>query len=234
MSEKNSTDPGRSGHALWTSETAATAIFVALAAALGFLLLSVPNVELVTFTVFASGVVLGRWRGALVGALAMAIYSGFNPYGSGLGIPTMFAAQLAASAFAGLMGGITAPLWRGRAAEKAPSPGERFDAPSTGRAVDRRRGLPLVAGGMGLALTAVYQTAVIVGLAVMSPEFRTGALAVLLSNALFSSVHLVSNTIVFAVLAPTVLPKVVRLAGLRTTDAGARTPSAPGAYGGNE
>ncbi len=84
MSERNSTDPGRSGRALWTSETATTAIFVALAAALGFLLLSVPNVELVTFTVFASGVVLGRWRGALVGVLAMAIYSGANPYGSGL------------------------------------------------------------------------------------------------------------------------------------------------------
>lgn len=234
MREKNSTDPGSSARALWTSETAATAIFVALAAALGFLLLSVPNVELVTFTVFASGVVLGRWRGALVGALAMAIYSGFNPYGSGLGIPTMFAAQLAASGFAGLMGGITAPLWRGRAAERVPGPGERFDAPSTGRAVAGWRGLPLVAGGMGLALTAVYQAAVIVGLAVLSPEFRTGALAVLLSNALFSSVHLVSNTIVFAVLAPTVLPKVVRLAGLRTTDAGTRTPSAPAAYGGNE
>ncbi len=215
MSERNSTDTGSSARALWTSETAATAIFVALAAALGFLLLSVPNVELVTLTVFASGVVLGRGRGALVGALAMAIYSGFNPYGSGLGIPTMFAAQLAASAFTGLMGGATARLWRGPPLAAG------------------RRGLPLVAGGIGLALTAVYQAAVIVGLAVMSPEFRTGAFAVLLSNAFFSSVHLVSNTIVFAVLAPTVLPKILRLAGLRTTDAGTRTPGAPGAYGGN-
>jgi len=215
MREKNSTDSASSARALWTSETATTAIFVALAAALGFLLLSVPNVELVTFTVFASGVVLGRWRGALVGALAMAIYSGFNPYGSGLGVPTMFAAQLAASAFAGLTGGITARLWR--------SPLH----------VSGRRGLLLVAGGIGLALTAVYQAAVIVGLAVMSPEFRTGAIAVLLSNAFFSSVHLVSNTIVFAVLAPTVLPKILQLAGPRTADAGTRTPGAPGAYGGN-
>ncbi len=233
MREKSSTDPGSSARALWTSETATTAIFVALAAALGFLLLSVPNVELVTFTVFASGVVLGRCRGALVGALAMAIYSGFNPYGSGLGVPTMFLAQLAASAFAGLMGGITARLWRGRAAGRVTGSGERFDSPSTGRDVAGWRGLPLVAGGIGLALTAVYQVAVIVGLAVMSPEFRTGALAVLISNAFFSSVHLVSNTIVFAVLAPTVLPKILRLAGARTNDAGTRTPGAPGAYGGN-
>ncbi|MCK4410092.1 MAG: hypothetical protein KAW67_08405, partial [Candidatus Eisenbacteria sp.] len=234
MREKNSTSPRDSGRALWTSGTAVTAIFVALAAALGFLLLSVPNVELVTFTVFASGVVLGRWRGALVGALAMAIYSGANPYGSGLGVPTMLAAQLAASAFAGLMGGIAAPLWRRRAAEGAPGQGWRPGAPVVGLAGRGHRALPLVAGGLGLAVTAVYQAAVIVGLAVMSPEFRTGALAVLLSNAFFGSVHLVSNTIVFAVLAPAVLPRLVRLAGPRPTDAGARTPSAPGTYGGNE
>ena len=208
MNDRNSTSPAVSGRAFWTSETAATAIFVALAAALGFLLLSVPNVELVTFTVFASGVVLGRWRGALVGALAMAIYSGVNPYGSGLGAPTMFAAQVAASAFSGLMGGVTAPLWRGR----------RRGA----------RALPFVAGGTGLALTAVYQAGVIVGLAVMSPEFRTGAIAVLISNAFFSGVHLVSNTIVFAVLAPTVLPRVVRLASSRSSmSAGGPAPRSP-------
>jgi hypothetical protein len=195
MSEKNSTERSASGRTFWTSETAATAVFVALAAALGFLLLSVPNVELVTFTVFASGVVLGRWRGALVGALAMAIYSGANPYGSGLGVPTMFAAQLLATAFAGLAGGIASPLWRGR---------------PTGW------GLSALSGGIGLALTLVYQVGVIVGLAVMSPEFRTGAMAVILSNAFFSGLHLLSNTIVFAVLAPTVIPRVLRLAGARS------------------
>ena len=232
MSERNSISPRDSGRALWTSGTAVTAIFVALAAALGFLLLSVPNVELVTFTIFASGVVLGRWRGALVGVLAMAIYSGANPYGSGLGVPTMLAAQLAASAFTGLVGGITAPLWRGTARE-APGRGGRLDASVGGRVGGGRRALPLVAGGLGFVLTAVYQAAVIVGLAVMSPEFRTGALAVLLSNAFFSSVHLVSNTIVFAVLAPAVIPRIVRMAGHRLTDAGASPPGAPGAFGGN-
>jgi len=212
MNERNSTSPAVSGRAFWTSETAATAIFVALAAALGFLLLSVPNVELVTFTVFAAGVALGRWRGALVGALAMAIYSGANPYGSGLGVPTMFAAQVATSAFSGLMGGVTAPLWRDRPVGM--------------------RALPFIAGGTGLALTTVYQAGVIVGLAVMSPEFRTGALAVLLSNAFFTGVHLVSNTIVFAVLAPTVLPRVVRLASSRSPrSGGGPAPDLPRAGG---
>ena len=80
----------------------------------------------------------------------------------------------------------------------------------------------------------VYQTGVIVGLAAMSPEFRTGALSVLISNAFFSGVHLVSNTIVFAVLAPTVLPKVVRLAGSRLSQPrGGPAPPAHGADGGS-
>jgi len=208
-----------SARAFWTSETASTAIFVALAAALGFLLLSVPNVELVTFTVFASGVALGRWRGALVGALAMAIYSGANPFGSGLGVPTMFAAQIAASALSGFAGGVTAPLWRGRSTGHMSAASFEFEPRAVFR-LARGRGMPFLAGTIGLALTAVYQAAVIVGLAVMSPEFRTGALAVLISNAFFSSVHLLSNTIVFAVLAPAVLPRVARLAGDRATRPG--------------
>ena len=210
------------------------AIFVALAAALGFLLLSVPNVELVTFTIFASGVVLGRWRGALVGAVAMAIYSAANPYGSGLGVPTMFAAQLAASAFAGAMGGVAAPLFRVRGEKRTSGPAAPYDARAAGLSVTGRRGLPVLAGGIGFALTVVYQTGVIVGLAAMSPEFRTGALSVLISNAFFSGVHLVSNTIVFAVLAPTVLPKVVRLAGSRLSQPrGGPAPPAHGADGGS-
>ena len=233
MNERNSTDPLDSGRAFWTSETATTAIFVALAAALGFLLLSVPNVELVTFTVFASGVALGRWRGALVGALAMAIYSGANPFGSGLGVPTMFAAQIAGSALAGFAGGVTAPLWRGRTAGFASAASFEFEPRAVFR-LARGRGMPVLAGTIGFVLTAVYQAGVIVGLAVMSPEFRTGALAVLVSNAFFSSVHLLSNTIVFVVLAPTVLPRVARLAGARANRSGRGMGRAPGRDGGGD
>jgi len=177
------------------TRTAATAVFTALAVALGYLLLSVPNVELLTFTVFASGVALGRWRGALIGALAMAIYSGLNPYGFGFAVPTLYAAQIAATALTGLAGGLAAPLWRGR----APGPAV----------------LAVASGGLGLLTTLVYQCAVVVGLAAMSPEFRTGAVAVILSNAFFSVLHLVSNTVIFAALGPTVLPGVVRLADER-------------------
>lgn len=218
MRERDSTRPATEALTFWSSRTAASAIFVALAVALGFLLLVVPNVELVTFTVFAAGVALGRWRGALVGALAMGIYSGANPYGSGLGVPTMFAGQVLACAAAGFVGGVVAPLWRGG---------------REGGSGARARLLPVASGGIGFLLTAVYQLTVILGLAVMSPEFRTGAFAVLVSNAFFSGLHLVSNTIVFAVLAPTALPRVVELSDARfPSHAGGAGRPARGTNGG--
>lgn len=211
MSESGSTDRGRQARSIWNSRTATTAVFVALAAAMGFLLISVPNVELLTFTVFAAGVVLGRWRGALVGLLAMGIHSGANPYGSGLGIPTLFAAQLGASALSGFAGGSVRRLWTGR------GPGSHG-----------RTRLAVASGILGLGLTAVYQAAVIVGIASMSPEFRTSAFAVIIANAFFSSIHLASNTVLFAVLAPTVLPRVLELAGAPGAPAGGTRASLRG------
>lgn len=177
----------------WTSRVALTAVFVALAAALGFLLIAVPNVELITFTIFASGSVLGRSRGALVGALAFGIFSGLNPHGSGAGIPPLYVAQISSAALAGLFGGASARLWR--------------------KGAHRRRlpALALAGGAFGLGLTVVYQGAVILGLAIASPELRTGVLAALASNAFFSVLHVLSNTVLFAVLGPTVLPRLARL-----------------------
>lgn len=217
MTAMISTDRRTSAGWLRSSGTAATSLFVALAVALGYLLMSVPNVELLTFTVFASGVALGRWRGALVGALAMAIYSGINPLGSGLALPTLFAAQVVASAAIGLAGGVAAPMWRSISMYPARRTfGGRFpgadEVPIAGRG--GRVWRALIAGATGLVLTLVYQLAVIVGVAAASPEFRTGVAAMLVSNALFLCVHTVSNTVLFAVLAPAVLPRVIRFSGI--------------------
>lgn len=167
------------------------AIFAALAAALGFLLIHVPNVELLTFTVFAAGVLLGRLKGAVTGALAMALYSGANPYGSGAAIPTLFIAQVCATALAGFVGGAASALWR-----------------------EGTVGLPLriVSSALtGFMLTVIYQVAVVVGISAMSPDFRTSTMAVVASNAFFAVTHIVSNTVLFAVLGPAVLPRLRRL-----------------------
>jgi hypothetical protein len=197
---------------LRTSVTALMAILVALTVSLGLLLVSVPNVELITFSAFASGALLGRWRGAVTGALAMAIYSAINPVGSGLAVPSLYAAQVCAVAIVGLVGGATGRIWL--SARTVPS--TAAPASPSGPAPPRgtragRVGIHLSAAAVGLALTGLYQAAVILGLAVVSPRFRTGFSAVMISNALFSAVHMASNTLVFGFLVPTVLPRMNRI-----------------------
>jgi hypothetical protein len=187
-----SSTSGRGGAArprgLGTRDIALVAVFAGLAAALGYLLSWLPNIELVTFTVFASGVALGKWRGALTGALAMAVYSGLNPNGSGLAIPPLYVAQIIGAAFAGFLGGAARAIW----AEP------RRLGPALGA---------LAGAGFGFAATLVYQVLVIAGLTAAMPDARVGLLAALASNAVFSAIHLASNTVVFAVLAPALLPR---------------------------
>ena len=133
----------------------------------------------------------------------MAIYSGLNPHGSALAVPPLYAAQIVAAALGGFLGGAVRALW-GRPERLPPALGA------------------LAGAGLGFAVTLVYQVLVIAGLTVAMPEARVGLLAALASNAVFSLVHLASNTVVFAVLAPTLLPRL-----RRTLDAGPAAPRAP-------
>jgi uncharacterized membrane protein len=80
------------------------ALFTALGAALGYALSGVPNVELVTATVFIAGAVLGPAEGALVGAAAEALYTSFHPMGAPA--PPLWIAQVLSMSLAGWFGGI--------------------------------------------------------------------------------------------------------------------------------
>ena len=82
------------------------AIFCALAIAMGFSLMLVPNVELITVIVFMSGVMLGWKWGSLVGFTAIFIYSGLNPLGSGLSFPPLFFMQILGMSVTGTLGGV--------------------------------------------------------------------------------------------------------------------------------
>lgn len=97
---------------------ASLGVLVALVAAVGFALSGVPNVELMSLMTFASGALLGALRGMFVGAAAMAIYSGFNPYGTAPP-PTFMMQVLGAAAIgaSGSLAGAGAPLARLRRSE---------------------------------------------------------------------------------------------------------------------
>ena len=87
------------------------AIFCAMAIAMGYSLMMVPNIELITVIIFLSGLTLNLWWGALVGLVAMGIYSGLNPLGSGLSFPPLFFAQTISMSLCGLIGGLLKPIF---------------------------------------------------------------------------------------------------------------------------
>ncbi len=75
---------------------------------MGYVKPPIPNVELVTATVFIAGFAVGSLQGALIGGLAEFLYSFFNPLGAPL-LPTLLA-QIFSMAVVGYAGG----FWRKR------------------------------------------------------------------------------------------------------------------------
>jgi uncharacterized membrane protein len=91
------------------SDIAQVAIFSALACAGGYLLIAVPNVEIVTAIIFLSGYYLGSKKGMLVGLIAQSLYSIINPYG--VSPPPLFVAQVLNRVLLGFVGGRLQSFW---------------------------------------------------------------------------------------------------------------------------
>ncbi len=155
-----------------SSHLARAALFIALAAGLGFAGAVLPNVELVTITIFLGGAATGPVTGAAIGAAAELLVSGLNPLGPAL--PLVFVAQVVGMAATGLAGGLL------------------------GRRILRIKATYRVAllAGIGLVLTIFFDFLTNLALGVHLGPIR----ATVLGGLAFSVVHIVSNMFVFAVL----------------------------------
>jgi len=153
-------------------------LLVAVAVSLGFALAGIPNVELVTLVVFVSGFLLGPAYGAGVGALSAALFSLANPLGAAL--PPLVASQAAGQAVVGVLGGVSGPLLA------------RFRARGIAR---------LAAGGLGFGLTFVYDVITSVGAyaTIAGEKSIEGLVKFVAAGILFVGLHLVWNTMLFAV-----------------------------------
>ncbi len=83
-----------------------SAIFIAFAVSIGFIFSSIPNLELMTATIFLGGYILGRVCGLVIGFFSALLWSSLNPWGSGLAYPPILAAQIIGFAVAGFSGGV--------------------------------------------------------------------------------------------------------------------------------
>ena len=155
------------------AQIAYVAAFTALAVALGFLLAGIPNLELMTLTVFVGGAVAGPRLGAVIGGGAALIHSLANP----LGPPPfvlLLVGQVVGLALAGAMGGVLA-RWVVRA---------------------RPAGQLLGMAAVGFAVTLLYDALTNLGVGIhLGPIWQT-----LVGGLLFSVMHVVANTVTFVVL----------------------------------
>ncbi len=159
------------------------AVLAALVVALGYALSGIPNVELMTLAAFAAGASVGRVGGAIVGGVAMSIYSGFNPYG--VAPPPVFAAQVAGLAGIGVAGGwMAAAVFRPR-------------RPRTGAAL-------VVGGVLGGGLALLYDILTNLGTAWAMGAMRD-PWPVVAGGIAFGVGHLAWNALVFAIVLPPLL-----------------------------
>lgn len=155
------------------------ATFAGLMVALGYLLSSVPNVELVTATAFVAGVVLGARRGLLTAAVGELLYAAINPYG--ISSFTLLASQVIGMALAGLAGGLV------------------------GRRLLRARSASLQVLGVaacGLVVTVAFDFLTTVGFLIMSGLTLPALIGAYAYGAAFYLTHAAVNTVIFAIVVP--------------------------------
>lgn len=153
------------------------ALFIALSVVLGYLLAEIPNVELMTLSVFLSGVFLGTAAGAVVGAVSILFYSVFNPYGAAL--PPLVVAQLAGFVIIGVFGGLLASAVR------------RANAAAV-----------VISAAAGFILTLIYDVLTTAATAVIAlgvGNVFSGFAGVFLAGSVFVAIHALSNTAIFTI-----------------------------------
>ena len=162
------------------------AIFCAMAIAMGYSLMMVPNIELITVIIFLSGLTLNLWWGALVGLVAMGIYSGLNPLGSGLSFPPLFFAQTISMSLCGLIGGLLKPIFFTK----------EFNAYQL-----------FFLAVTGFFVTVIYDIFTLASYPLFSGLGFAGILASLFKGLGFTLLHEISNAFIFLI----TVPRVVRL-----------------------
>lgn len=146
------------------------AILVAVGVAVGFLLVLVPNVEGISAVSFFAGYQLGVGAGAVVGGLAMGIFSMFNPLGPPL--PQVLVAQIVGMGIIGAAGHI----W--------------------GVFSMKIRFAEVLAVALGVLLTSAYGILADYGFAVSIGRWQD-PIPVIAAGLPFSVIHVVSNGLIF-------------------------------------
>ncbi len=175
-----------------------TAIFIALAIAGGLARIQLPNVEFLTVAFFLAGFLLGLARGVFVGATAEFLYSFFNPYGPAA--PPLLAAQVFSMALAGGAGGFV------------------------GKFFETRTPPFWLLGACGFILTVIFDLNTTLSFTLFIDGNSQSLLAAIAFGAPFYFAHIGTNTLIFSLLLPILIPRLRTLAIFRNLSTVDSTP----------
>jgi len=149
-------------------------LLTAATVVVGYALAGLPNVELMTATVFIAGYLLGYGLGSAVGAGSMLLHSAFNPLG--MAHPYLLAGQLAAFALIGAAGAWVGPLIA---------------------TIRSRWTAALLCGASGFGLTLIYQVIVNVASFYAFSGTTDHLVTYVKVGLAFTALHVVVNTAIF-------------------------------------
>ena len=170
-----------------TRDMAMVGVLSALSVAMGYTFIFVPNVEMISASIFISGYLLGVPKGIVVAIMAETVFSAFNPMGSGLAFPFLLVSQVIGMSFFGAAGGMLGK-W-----------GEKF-------VFTKVRIGALAAAGFGC--TIVYDLLTTLSWPIAAGFSGNQMYATIALGAVFSSIHLISNSLIFVLIVPSILKAV--------------------------
>lgn len=160
------------------------AAFTAIGVVVGLVLAAVPNVEGVTAICFAAGYLLGPVAGILCGALTEALFAGFHPMGSSIGITLLL--QVLGMSITGLLGGLAGKL--GSTAVKN----------------------AVIVVACGVLSTIQFDFLTNLAYIIMAGFSFSQALVVYTAALPFALIHSISNLLIFAIIVVPLLPRLER------------------------
>jgi outer membrane cobalamin receptor/uncharacterized membrane protein len=167
-------------------------VFIALIVVVGLLLIMLPNVEMVTATIFLAGYLFGVRKGLIIGMIAELIYSMLNPFGAPN--PPLLIAQVVSMGIIGSAGGL-------------------FYTPNSRTESAILRSIQF--GIVGCLLTMMFDFLTTVSFAIFMAETWKKIMASIITNYSigfpFYIVHMGVNTLIFAMVLPLILKALTRL-----------------------
>jgi len=170
--------------------------FTALAIVLGYTLAYIPNIEVFTLMIFLSGFIMSKKEGAIIGLLSASIFTFFNPLGASS--PPLFVYQLIHYSTTGVLGGLAKDFLRNK----------EYFKPLEDLYIFR---IVLLFGLLGAIITFIYDIlSTLFGGFVVSITIDYFIASYLL-GIVFTTVHLIGNTLVFVFLLPGLIQVIMKL-----------------------